>query len=68
MIQNNNNNKDNYGRIDFKKDHIGLGNASNHCASFPCSGEGNLTINKISGDKYLQYNDTYLNNCLGNYH
>jgi hypothetical protein len=25
MIQNNNNNKDNYGRIDFKKDHIGLG-------------------------------------------
>jgi hypothetical protein len=42
------------------KDHIGLENAI-HCASFPCSGEGNLTINKISGDKYLQYNDTYLN-------
>jgi hypothetical protein len=43
------------------KDHIGLETQAIHCASFPCSGEGNLTINKISGDKYLQYNDTYLN-------
>jgi hypothetical protein len=57
MIQNNNN-KDNYGRIDFLKIILVLETQAIHCASFPCS---NLTINKISGDKYLQYNDTYLN-------
>jgi ribosomal protein S9 len=27
---------------------------------FLIPGEGNIIINKISGDKYLQYNDTYL--------
>jgi small subunit ribosomal protein S9 len=28
---------------------------------FLVPGEGNLIINKVSGDKYLQYNDSYLN-------
>jgi small subunit ribosomal protein S9 len=46
----------------FKKDHIGLGKRKQSIARvFLVPGEGNLTINKISGDKYLQYNDTYLN-------
>jgi len=45
----------------FKKDHIGLGKRKQAIARvFLVPGEGNLTINKISGDKYLQYNDTYL--------
>jgi small subunit ribosomal protein S9 len=45
----------------FKKDHIGLGKRKQSIARvFLVPGEGNLTINKISGDKYLQYNDTYL--------
>jgi small subunit ribosomal protein S9 len=45
----------------FKKDQIGLGKRKQSIARvFLVPGEGNLTINKISGDKYLQYNDTYL--------
>jgi len=46
----------------FQKDKIGLGKRKQASARvFLVPGEGNLIINKISGDKYLQYNDTYLN-------
>ena len=46
----------------FKKDHIGLGKRKQASARvFLIPGEGNLIINKISGEKYLQYNDNYLN-------
>ena len=46
----------------FQKDNIGLGKRKQAIARvFLIPGEGNLTINKISGNKYLQYNDTYLN-------
>ena len=45
----------------FKKVNIGLGKRKQSVARvFLVPGEGNLTINKISGSKYLQYNDTYL--------
>jgi ribosomal protein S9 len=66
MIQNNNNNKDNYGRIDFKRSYWSWKRKQSIARVFLVPGEGNLTINKISGDKYLQYNDTYLN--LFGYH
>ena len=46
----------------FQKKNIGLGKRKQSIARvFLIPGEGNLIINKISGDKYLQYNDTYLN-------
>jgi len=46
----------------FQKDNIGLGKRKQATARvFLVPGEGNLIINKVSGDKYLQYNDTYLN-------
>jgi small subunit ribosomal protein S9 len=46
----------------FQKKNIGLGKRKQATARvFLIPGEGNLIINKISGDKYLQYNDTYLN-------
>ena len=46
----------------FQKNNIGLGKRKQAIARvFLIPGEGNLIINKISGDKYLQYNDTYLN-------
>ena len=46
----------------FRKDKIGLGKRKQASARvFLVPGEGNLIINKVSGDKYLQYNDTYLN-------
>lgn len=45
----------------FKKDNIGLGRRKQASARvFLIPGEGNLIINKTSGDKYLQYNDDYL--------
>ena len=45
----------------FQKKNIGLGKRKQAVARvFLTSGEGNLTINKGSGDKYLQYNDSYL--------
>jgi len=45
----------------FQKNNIGLGKRKQAIARvFLIPGEGNLIINKISGDKYLQYNDTYL--------
>ena len=46
----------------FKKDNIGLGKRKQAIARvFLVPGTGNLIINKVSGDKYLQYNDSYLN-------
>ena len=46
----------------FQKDKIGLGKRKQAVARvFLMPGDGNLTINKVSGNKYLQYNDTYLN-------
>ena len=46
----------------FKKSNIGLGKRKQAIARvFLIPGKGNLIINKVSGTKYLQYNDTYLN-------
>nr|QYB19001.1 ribosomal protein S9 [Climaconeis cf. scalaris]QYB19152.1 ribosomal protein S9 [Climaconeis cf. scalaris] len=46
----------------FQKNNIGLGKHKQAIARvFLVYGEGNLIINKISGEKYLQYNNTYLN-------
>lgn len=46
----------------FRKDKISLGKRKQAIARvFLVPGEGNLIINKTSGTKYLQYNDTYLN-------
>lgn len=45
----------------YKKTNIGLGKRKQSVARvFLVPGKGNLIINKISGNKYLQYNDTYL--------
>jgi ribosomal protein S9 len=49
----------------FQKNNIGLGKRKQAIARvFLIPGEGNLIINKKPGDKYLQYNDTYLNTSL----
>jgi small subunit ribosomal protein S9 len=49
-------------KLSFQKSNIGLGKRKQAIARvFVVPGAGNLTINKISGNKYLQYNDTYLN-------
>ena len=46
----------------FQKDQIGLGKRKQATARVVLvPGEGNLIINKVSGDKYLQYNTNYLN-------
>ena len=46
----------------FQKKNIGLGKRKQSVARvFLIPGERNLIINKTSGDKYLQYNETYLN-------
>ena len=46
----------------FQKNNIGLGKRKQSIARvFLIPGNGNLLINNISGDKYLQYNNTYLN-------
>lgn len=46
----------------FQKKNIGIGKRKESTARvFLIPGEGNLIINKNAGDKYLQYNDTYLN-------
>lgn len=43
------------------KNKIGIGKRKQSTARvFLIPGNGNLIINKISGDKYLQYNSTYL--------
>ena len=45
----------------FRKDNIGLGKRKQATARiFLVPGNGNLTINKVSGTKYLQYNNSYL--------
>lgn len=49
-------------KLVFKKDNIGLGKRKQSIARvFLLPGEGKLTINRVSGNKYLQYNDSYLN-------
>lgn len=46
----------------FQKKHIGLGKRKKSIARvFLIPGEGNLIINKMNGNQYLQFNDTYLN-------
>jgi small subunit ribosomal protein S9 len=46
----------------FQKDNIGVGKRKQAVARvFLIPGEGNLTINQVSGNKYLQYNASYLN-------
>ena len=46
----------------FQKKNIGLGKRKEAVARvFLIPGKGNLIINKISGNKYLQYNSIYLN-------
>lgn len=46
----------------FRKENIGLGKRKRASARvFVIPGTGNLTINRITGNKYLQYNETYLN-------
>ena len=47
----------------FQKDKIGLGKRKQAVARvFLIPGEGNLIINNVSGNQYLQYNDSYLDN------
>ena len=48
--------------IKLEKANIGLGKRKQAIARvFLTPGEGNLIINKVSGEKYLQYSTTYLN-------
>lgn len=48
--------------MDLKKDKIGLGKRKQSVARvFFSPGVGNLIINKIPGERYLQYNTSYLN-------
>lgn len=45
----------------FQKSNIGLGKRKQAVARvFLIPGEGNLIINKVNGERYFQYNDTYL--------
>jgi small subunit ribosomal protein S9 len=47
----------------FLKNKIGVGKRKQAVARvFLVPGEGNIIINKIPGEKYLQYNTTYLTN------
>ena len=47
----------------IKKNKIGIGKRKQSIARIIIHpGNGTLIINKISGEKYLQYNTTYLNN------
>jgi len=46
----------------LEKANIGLGKRKEASARvFLVPGDGNIIINKVSGEKYLQYNSTYLN-------
>jgi small subunit ribosomal protein S9 len=46
----------------FQKDKIGLGKRKRAIARvFLVPGNGKVIINKVSGEKYLQYNTNYLN-------
>ena len=52
-------------KLIFQKENIGLGKRKRAIARvFLFSGKGKLIINKISGEKYLQYNNEYLNLIL----
>ena len=52
-------------KLIFQKADIGLGKRKQAVARvFLVPGEGNITINKGSGNHYLQYNDTYLSTVL----
>lgn len=45
----------------LQKNNIGLGKRKRAIARvFLIPGEGNIIINKVAGEKYLQYNQTYL--------
>lgn len=47
----------------FRKRNLGVGKRKRATARvFLIPGNGDIIINKISGNKYLQYNTTYLNN------
>ena len=47
--------------IIFQKDKIGIGKRKRAVARvFLIPGKGKITINKVPGEKYLQYNDTYI--------
>jgi small subunit ribosomal protein S9 len=49
----------------FQKEKIGIGRRKQAVARvFLNSGQGNILINNILGEKYLQYNISYLNNIL----
>jgi len=49
--------------LTFQKTDIGLGKRKQAVARvFLVPGKGDIIINKVSGNKYLQYNDTYLTN------
>lgn len=50
----------------FQKDQIGIGKRKQSTARvFLIPGTGNIIINKTPGEKYLQYNDTYLRTVWG---
>ena len=52
-------------KLIFQKNNIGLGKRKQAVARvFLVPGNGNVIINKISGNQYLQYNDTYLSTVL----
>jgi small subunit ribosomal protein S9 len=48
-------------KLVFQKSNIGLGKRKQAIARvFLVPGEGNIIINKVPGEKYLQYNESYL--------
>lgn len=50
----------------FQKEKIGLGKRKRAIARvFLVPGEGKVIINKVAGEKYLQYNTNYLNAITG---
>ena len=52
--------------VKFYKDKIGLGKRKRAIARvFLSPGKGQIKINKVSGEKYLQYNTNYLNTIWG---
>ena len=49
-------------KLVFQKSNIGLGKRKQAIARvFLVPGKGNLSINKIPGENYLQHNDVYIN-------
>ena len=46
----------------FQKEHLGIGKRKKSIAQvFLVPGSGTILINRIAGENYLQYNETYLN-------